>query len=268
MDNLAANPLRASYPAPNAEFYVGYLPMPPAHAFFVRLALPFVFWLAIGAAALMSSSQTSPGDGTWATDRIVTVHGMIDASPYPLIRTPTSRLDRPFESLLLVQTGKFGASRAAPFDGRIVTLTGWMIERDGRRMLELAPGDDSLKVISATADADRQRLQRPEAIPAGRVTLRGEILDAKCYLGVMKPGSGKTHKECATLCIRGGIPPMFVTRDAANHPRYFLITNPEGAGFDPRILPFVGDPVEVTGDTAVLGDITLLELDADSIQRL
>lgn len=250
------------------EFYVGYLPMPPAHAFYVRMLLPFVLWLAVGVAVIASSSQTDPGDGTWATDRIVTLDGMIDASPYPMIRIPSTRLDRPFETLLLVETGKFGAGRAAPFDGRIVTVTGWMIERDGRRMLEIAPGDDSLKLHSDPATADHPHLQRPPAVSAGRVTLRGEILDSKCYLGVMKPGSGKTHKECATLCISGGIPPMFVTWIGPDKPRYFLLTNKEGTGLDDKFLPFVGDPVELSGEVERLGDITLLKVDAREIIRL
>ena len=46
----------------------------------------------------------------------------------------------------------------------------------------------------------------------GVATLRGEIVDSKCYLGAMKPGDQKTHKACATLCIRGGIPPVLVER--------------------------------------------------------
>ena len=41
---------------------------------------------------------------------------------------------------------------------------------------------------------------------ADNVTLKGEIIDPKCYLGAMKPGGGKTHKACAMRCIAGGIP--------------------------------------------------------------
>jgi hypothetical protein len=41
----------------------------------------------------------------------------------------------------------------------------------------------------------------------GLVKLTGEIVDSKCFLRVIAPGSGKTHKECASLRLRGGIPP-------------------------------------------------------------
>lgn len=49
------------------------------------------------------------------------------------------------------------------------------------------------------------------------VTLDGELVDSKCYLGTMKPGDGKTHKSCAILCLRGGIPPLFVSKAAAQY---------------------------------------------------
>ena len=44
--------------------------------------------------------------------------------------------------LLLVEMGKRGAqARSDAFDGRSVEATGWLLEREGRRMLELAPED-------------------------------------------------------------------------------------------------------------------------------
>lgn len=250
------------------EFYVGYLKMPAGYAFYVRLAMPIMLWFAIGAAVLVSSSQSNPGSGAWRTGQPITLDGLIDMLPYPLIRIPSSRIDRPFETVLLVQTGKFGAGQAAPFDGRLVSLTGWLIERDGRRMLELTPEDDAIRLVSGLPDTVRPRLQRPAFRSMGRVTLRGEIVDSKCYLGVMKPGEGKTHKECATLCISGGIPPMFVARDTSNTPRFYLLTNSVGMGLDREFLPFVADPVEITGEVEELGDILVFRVRAADIRRL
>ena len=40
-------------------------------------------------------------------------------------------------------------------------------------------------------------------------TLIGEIVDSKRYLGVMNPGNGKVHRDCAVRCLSGGIPPIF-----------------------------------------------------------
>ena len=46
----------------------------------------------------------------------------------------------------------------------------------------------------------------------GEVTLVGEVVDPKCWLGDMKPGDGKAHAACARLCMEGGIPPMLRVR--------------------------------------------------------
>jgi hypothetical protein len=48
----------------------------------------------------------------------------------------------------------------------------------------------------------------------GAFTLVGEIVDSKCYLGIMNPGETNPHRECAALCIRGGIPPLIIAHDA------------------------------------------------------
>ena len=66
--------------------------------------------------------------------------------------------------------------------------------------------------------------------PLGGATLAGEIIDPKCYFGAMKPGEGKIHKACATLCLRGGIPPMFMTTDEQGRHVYYLLTKPDGRG--------------------------------------
>jgi len=89
------------------------------------------------------------------------------------------------------------------------------------------------------------------------VTLRGEIVDAKCYLGAMKPGDGRTNKECATLCVRGGIPPMLVHQTAEGRLGYALVAGIDGravggvgepGGF---LLPLIAEPVEVEGELEV-----------------
>ena len=87
-------------------------------------------------------------------------------------------------------------------DGRHVTLTGTRI----------APGhahDDRGRArVARRWTRRRQRRAMPaESVGGGPVTVSGEIVDSKCFLGVMVPGAGKTHKECASLCLRGGIPP-------------------------------------------------------------
>ena len=37
-------------------------------------------------------------------------------------------------------------------------------------------------------------------------TIKGEIIDTKCYLTGMMGGKGEEHKDCAVSCIKGGLP--------------------------------------------------------------
>jgi hypothetical protein len=77
----------------------------------------------------------------------------------------------------------------------------------------------------------------------GVVELAGEIVDSKCYFGVMNPGNGKVHRACAVRCISGGIPPAFAAKDASGAIRTLLLS-----GVDSReILDLVAEPVTVRG---------------------
>lgn len=257
--------MRETHPAA-AEFYVGYFPMPPAHLFYVRMLMPVLLWVAVGAAAVVSSSQVDPGPGAWSSGAPQSFQGVINTQPYPLLRVPGGANGAAFTTFLIVETGKFGGGkRAAPFDGQYVNVSGWLIERDERRMIELDPGESA---ITSMSDKSAAELVAPTAPPNGEVTLRGEIVDSKCFLGVMKPGHGKTHKECATLCIAGGIPPVLVTQDATGSRSYYLLTDPDGKALDDRVLPFVADPVEVSGSLSTIGDLRILRIDPTRIQRL
>ena len=79
------------------------------------------------------------------------------------------------------------------------------------------------------------------------VTVRGEIVDSKCFLGVMVPGSGKTHKDCASLCLRGGIPPALFVQDRAGDSALMLLTGSSGEPIGARALQIAGEAVEMTG---------------------
>lgn len=77
-------------------------------------------------------------------------------------------------------------------------------------------------------------------------TLRGEVMDAKCWLGVMRPGQGKTHRACATLCLIGGIPPLFAVKTPGGYAAYVL-TDRDGGPAGPRWSAWAGLPSEVQG---------------------
>lgn len=83
------------------------------------------------------------------------------------------------------------------------------------------------------------------------MTLRGEIVDSKCFLGVMAPGQGKTHRACASLCLRGGIPPALFIEDRTGESRLILLASPAGAPLDPStVAARAFEPTEMSGTLA------------------
>jgi hypothetical protein len=107
--------------------------------------------------------------------------GVIEERPYPILRSGDA-------SFLLVARGKHGFSEAAKgWQGKSVRLRGSLIERGPDRMLEVVPG--SIHEIATARSGDPAHSN-----DLGPVTLRGEIVDSKCYLGVMNPGNGKVHR--------------------------------------------------------------------------
>ncbi len=250
------------------EFYVGYLPWPPGHIRFLRRIVPLLLLSGVVLGGLVIRNHNNPGVGRWDSDSVETFEGVIDTVPYPMLRVAGPDPNHPVQTLLLVSEGKFGAQeRVKAHLGKAVRVRGTIISRDGQRLLELAGGEDAVEPLEPTALPDGG-LARPPAVSIGQLTLRGEIIDPKCYLGAMKPGEGKPHKECATLCISGGIPPMFITRRPDGSVRYYLLADSAGHAAGDGILPFVADPVEIDGIVERLADLSIFKIDPKRIRRL
>ncbi|MDX2132484.1 MAG: hypothetical protein SFY69_10580 [Planctomycetota bacterium] len=244
------------------EIYVGYLPVPPGQKRFLKVVVPLVLG-ALGFMALaLAWTQPDPGGAVWDDGRLRTFEGTLRATPYPMLEAEDRGDGKP-GTLLIVEVGKFsGGQRAAPFDGQRVTISGWLLHRDERFMIELEPGE------GAISPAGGAPAPAPEARRLGRMTLRGEIVDSKCYLGAMKPGTGKTHKECAILCVTGGIPPSLVTRDESGAMTFYLLEGADGGALDEAAYPFIADPVEVTGEVEERAGLLRLRVSTSDIRRL
>ena len=248
------------------DFYVGYLPLPQHHRRFLIVLLPVIGLLAVLVSFILSSQQSDPGDGNWDLASTTTLTGRVTVDPYPILSVPGSE-GAPERQILLITMGKVGGDGfTQPVAGEWITVTGYLIARDGRTMLtvEHAPTDIAVAPNSPAREPRR-------TISLGRHRLRGEIIDPKCYFGAMKPGEGKVHKACATLCIAGGIPPMFVTRSEAGERTYYLLTDSEGNGLRgdalEALLPFVADPVRIEGEVDRWGDLLVCRMDPGSVVR-
>jgi hypothetical protein len=251
----------------STELYVGYLPVPPRQRKFLNWIVPCAISLLCGAGLTWAISQRSPGTAVWDDGHPHTYHGLIVAQPYPILFADDAGDGKP-GPLLLVDTGKHGgAQRAVACDRKIASVSGWLLHRDGRRILELEPESSAIAIDPAIPNAELPKMQT-----LGTRTLRGEIVDSKCFAGAMKPGEGKTHKECATLCIRGGIPPMFVTSEEQGNgvfaTSYYLLVDESGAPLDPAAYPYIADPVEITGEAAVWNGLNIFKIRAQNIHRL
>jgi hypothetical protein len=164
---------------------------------------------------------------------------------------------------VLVGAGKTGGDQeVASSLGSDVRLDGTLIYRDDVTMIEIVPD-------SAAARADGEGPAPPPTIESlGSQTLSGEIVDMKCYLGVMKPGRGKPHRACATNCIRGGIPPVLVVQDGRGASRHFLLVDRSERPVNVRVLEFVAEPIQITGEVVRKDNLYYLKADPSTYQRL
>ncbi len=99
--------------------------------------------------------------------------------------------------------------------------------------------DTAVAALADDADTNVQHLRVH--------TVVGEIVDTKCYLGAMKPGRGKPHRACASLCIRGGIPAALLVRTADGERQLIHLVDFAGRPLGRELLDWVGQPVEVSG---------------------
>ena len=240
------------------DFYIGYHRQAPAglSRFIGRIVLAILL-VAAGLAMAVPSLFQPADPGNFEFGRQREVEGVLREAPYPsLLVAP----DGAGSSYDLVSVGKWGAGElAAGLDGSRVRARGTLIERAGARMLELAP-----QGLARTGSS----LAEPEAEELGEVTLTGEIVDSKCYLGVMKPGRGAVHRDCAVRCISGGIPPVFVARTVDGKLLQLLLVDHHGGAVNQRVLDKVAEPLSITGRLSRQGGRLLLAADPSTYRRL
>ena len=244
------------------EFYVGYLPKAPAGlARWLRPRVWLLVCLPLPLALALALAQRPFGPSVFEFQQIRAFEGVVLETPYPMLRVTRPQGGSAVDHSLyyLVNFGKFGAQAAvAGLAGKRVRLEGELIYRDDQTMIQVKEG--SIQVLGdGLEDA---------AGDLGRVTLVGEIVDSKCFLGVMNPGNLKPHKACAIACIRGGIPPVLLVRDGEGHAYYFLLTSTTGKSLGAAILSKVAEPVRVTGTLAALDNIYWIRTEPGAIERL
>lgn len=245
------------------EFYVGYLPKAPSGvAKRIRRVIGAMFLAGAVVAIGFASVQKTFAPAVFEFGKIRTFEGVIELKPFPnLLMAAQSQGTEP-SRYLLVASGKHGADeQVAAYVDKTVRLRGTLIHRENQMMIELVSGS-----ISALAEAHQPQ---PATKDLGVFELTGEIVDSKCYLGVMNPGNGKVHRDCAARCLSGGIPPIFATNDFRGAPAILLLTGQDQEPLPKDvILDLVGRPVRVQGRVFEMDDTLFLESEPSAISSL
>ena len=240
------------------DFFVGYLPMPDGLKPFYKWLVMLLLVVGLGFSYWVSSSQRAVGKGQWLLAEEKTYQGYLSHDPYPVLHVIG---DQP-ESIILMSRGKHSSANLTfALDGNEVTVTGYPIERGGWKLLELRDLSD-VNVVSS------KQPYRVVSEPLGEVTLSGEIIDSKCFMGVMKTGEGKVHRACAAMCIAGGIPPMLVVNQSDGNRYGYILIGPRGQAAAEFVLGDVAVPVSVFGQLERRGDLTYLRIAENGISRI
>ena len=257
-------------PRDGEAFFVGYLNTPGRLALFYALVIPAVIAIGIGLGIAFGAAQGDPGEGRFFPGYKV-ITGVLRADPYPVIHTLPDADHPNGQVVTLTGPGKVGALRfVKDLDGKLVDAGGVFIARGAHRILQVGGRVRIRATQKDLTDADLA-FRPPAAEPVGRYTLKGEIVDSKCYLGAMRPGQGKIHMACANFCLHGEIAPVFVTYSGAGPDAetfVYLMAGPDGGPIDKDLLDYTSLAVALTGEVEKRGDLYVLKVDPDAVETL
>ncbi len=254
------------------NFYIGWQDdMPDSNRKFLRNILMLFTVLIPFLITFLLTGQKPFNDHVFEFGTTSSITGVYIAEPFPMIQITKDKPEHVSESVLLVGFGKFGAKsimenieeREGSLNLKEITLNGTLIYGDGITLMELTSEADSF--VESTGNF-RQPLEIE--MPFNQIEVTGEILDSKCYFGVMKPGEGKIHKSCAIRCISGGIPPVIrVWQTSAQSYKYYLVSGTGGEEINVDLLQYVGETITINGNYYQQLGWNVLEINPDQIQR-
>ena len=216
------------------EFYVGYVPKAPANiASYIKRAVIIALsaTAAIAITLVIGQHKFDPSKFEFGVFR--PYEGIVETGPVLVSNG---------QAYVLVAPGKHGI--AVP-PGMHARLRGSLAANGQDRVLEVEPG--SLQILQPQS----------AATPLGQRTYEGEIVDTKCYFGVMNPGRGVVHRDCAARCISGGIPAGLLVRDANGNLRTILLTGMPNN----TLVRYAGQKVRISGTLSQIGDALQLKIE-------
>lgn len=247
------------------RFFIGWEAQPDLDRRTLLLGAGALTLAGAGLGAAIARAQQTPQAGAWRQGEVRAWRGTLARAPYPMLRM--RRSDGAVRTAFLATSGKTSVASRIPrgLEGGVVVRAS-PIEKGEHLMLAAVDGADWI------APDDAAPLAPPAETDLGAALHVGEILDAKCWFGAMRPGYGKTHKACASLCARGGLPLAFCIAasgvcggEDAESP---LFLDENGAAHGRAIIPLVADPVLAIGRMVRVGDVTQFRAALRDIRRL
>jgi hypothetical protein len=252
------------------EFYIGWMAKAPkSFAKLTRIVLLILFPAGLIVAYLLSTHQKKFSAANFEFGKTTEVKGVYYNNPVPMLKV----IDKNNFSITLplVGYGKHGAETAilelekekgVSLNGKEVTLKGTLIYGDGKTLLQIDKNDNPIVNIGGESSVQLQQKD------LGTQTIRGEIIDPKCYFGVMKPGEGKVHRDCAIRCILGGIPPVLHVQNEKGESNYYLLVGPNGEKMNEAVQDVVAEPVSIEAKVMQQDDWIVLYTSKESIKRI
>ena len=238
----------------NNDFYIGWMPKAPdSFSKFIRKYLIVLILFIAAISTALALSQKKFGTGTFEFGKLTEIKGIYFNEPVPVIKVINGKDiwgNVSYITIPLVGYGKHGVDgiisdiekeKSVSLDKKEVTLKGTLLYNDGKTILQIDKNDNP--VASIGQDVLPELL--PQLIDLGVQKIKGEIVDPKCYFGVMKPGEGKPHRDCAIRCILGGMPPVFHIQNARGQNNYYLIVGHHGEKMNEAVQDYVAEPTEI-----------------------
>jgi hypothetical protein len=260
------------------EFYIGWQQKAPQDfATHIRKVLAILAVLFVVSSGILALKQKKFSAASFEFGQLTEIKGVYQQFPVPSVKVTTQQDAFGHVSYItipLVGYGKFGAEgtiadlekeRNTTLDKKLVIFKGTLLYSDGKTLLQIDKNDNPLVSVSTLNSS-------PDPAPAikelGTLQLTGEVLDPKCYFGVMKPGQGKPHRDCAIRCIAGGMSPVFYVRNEKGEANYYLILDANGKKMNDELKDYVADPVSLEARAVQYDDWVVLYVNGkDKIKR-
>ena len=249
-------------PTPD-EFYINYAPLPSSYKRFLIQFIPLFMLGAVLFGLILPGWHNQFNSGK--INGSVELEGLLVGEPVPHLIVPRPgdvSSSVPFSRYILSGLGKTSPSASVLEQlDKWVKLKGTMVSRNHLSVIAVRSAEAIDAPENVTINPDRNT-------SLGEYSLTGEILDGKCYPGIMKPGQSKTHKACAIRCISGGVPAVFRVENNRNDVMYFLLADKQGQAVNDRILDLVADPIRITGNVMQYDDMFVLQADPATYERV